>query len=108
MKAKSTKPVLIRALVKIDDYYSFEFDNSKEYLSLKINAADSEESIHAFCKRDSVIGNWIKEDLGDDPDSSLIKGYTLWVAYPPDAKSNACLNLVQVAAGRWLIVPPKE
>ncbi len=108
MKTKSSKPVLIRALVKLDDYYKFEFENSKEYISLKINAADSKEAIHAYCKRDSTLGNWIKEDLGDDPSSSLVKGYTLWVAYPPNAKSNDCLNLVQVAAGRWLIVPPKE
>ncbi len=107
MRSKPPKPVLMRALVKIDDYYNFEFDNPKEYLSIKLNAADSEESIHAYCKRDSILGHWIIEDLGDDPATSLTKGYTLWVAYPPEAKSNSCVNLVQVAAGRWLIVPPK-
>ena len=107
MKNRSTKPTLLRALVKIDDYYNFEFDNSNEYLSLKLNAPDGEESLHAFCKRDGVLGRWIADDLGDNPAKSLVKGYTLWVSYPPEAKSNSCLNLDQVAAGRWLIVPPK-
>lgn len=108
MKTKSVKPVLVRAMVKLDDYFNYEFSNASELLSLKLSVPDSDGFINAYCKRDSIIGKWITEDLGDDPASSLVKGYTLWVAYPESAQSNRCLNLVQIAAGRWLIVPPKN
>jgi hypothetical protein len=108
IETKATTPKLIRAYVKLDDYYNYEFSDAKKYLSLKLTSSDSEDSLNAYCERDSVIGRWIVEDLGTEPSSSLVKGYTIWVSYPPDAKSNRCLNLVQLAAGRWLIVPKKK
>jgi hypothetical protein len=108
IETKATTPKLIRAYVKMDDYYNYEFSDAKKYLSLKLTSSDSEDSLNAYCERDSVIGRWIVEDLGTEPSSSLVKGYTIWVSYPPDAKSNRCLNLVQLAAGRWLIVPKKK
>jgi hypothetical protein len=107
-ETKATTPKLIRAYVKLDDYYNYEFSDAKKYLSLKLTSSDSEDSLNAYCERDSVIGRWIVEDLGTEASSSLVKGYTIWVSYPPDAKSNRCLNLVQLAAGRWLIVPKKK
>jgi len=107
MKTKTTTPTLVRALVKLDDYYNYEFSDTKEFLSLKLTAADSDDFVHAYCKRDSIIGRWITEDLGNEVSTSLVKGYTLWVSYPQDAKSNRCLNLVQISAGRWIIVPQK-
>jgi hypothetical protein len=107
-ETKTTIPKLIRAYVKLDDYYNAEFSDARKYLSLKLTSADNENFLNAYCERDSVIGRWIIEDLGREANSSLVKGYTLWVAYPPDAKSSRCLNLVQLAAGRWLIVPRKK
>jgi hypothetical protein len=107
-ETKVTTPKLIRAYVKLDDYYNAEFSDASKYLSLKLTSPDNENFLNAYCERDSVIGRWIIEDLGSEANSSLIKGYTLWVAYPPDAKSSRCLNLVQLAAGRWLIVPQKK
>jgi hypothetical protein len=107
-ETKTTTPKLIRAYVKLDDYYNYEFSDSKKYLSLKLTSSDNEDFLNAYCERESVIGRWIVEDLGTEANSSLVKGYTLWVSYPPDAKSNRCLNLVQLTAGRWLILPQKK
>ena len=108
METQTTTPKLIRAYVKLDDYYNYEFSDAKKYLSLKLTSSDNEDFLNAYCERDSIIGRWIVEDLGTEANSSLVKGYTIWVSYPPDAKSNRCLNLVQLAAGRWLIVPQKK
>jgi hypothetical protein len=107
-ETKPTTPKLIRAYVKLDDYYSDEFSDANKYLSLKLTSPDNENFLNAYCERDSVIGRWVVEDLGSEANSSLVKGYTLWVSYPPDAKSSRCLNLVQLAAGRWLNVPQKK
>lgn len=107
-ETKTTTPKLIRAYVKLDDYYGDEFSDAKKYLSLKLTSPDNEDSLNAYCERDSVIGRWIVENLGSEANSSLITGYTLWVSYPPDAKSNRCLNLVQLAASRWLITSQKK
>ena len=105
---KPIRPVLMRGMAKIDDYYNYEFSDSKTYLSLKLDSADGEEAVHAFCRRDSEMGRWLINDLGADAASSLTKGYSLWVAFPKDAQSNRCLNLVQIAAGRWLSVAPRR
>ncbi len=104
MQEKTIKPVLMRAMVKVDDYYNFEFTDSKAFLSLKLLAPDGDESVHAYCRRDSDMGRWLVNDLGEDAATSLTKGYSLWVAFPREAESNRCLNLVQIAAGRWLSV----
>jgi hypothetical protein len=105
---KPLRPVLMRGMAKIDDYYNYEFSDSKAYLSLKLESPEGDEAVHAFCRRDSEMGRWLINDLGADAASSLTKGYSLWVAFPKDAQSNRCLNLVQIAAGRWLSVVPRQ
>lgn len=108
IRSRPAKPVLIRALVKLDDYYNFEFSDSKKHLSLKLSAPDGESFVNAYCEHDSVMGRWLAEDIGIRPEDSLVKGYTLWVSYPENAQSDRCLNLTQIAAGRWLILPQKK
>jgi hypothetical protein len=105
ISSRSAKPVMIRALVKVDDYYNFEFSDSKKLLSIKLTSPDGDSFVNAYCERDSVMGKWLSEDLGTRPDDSLIKGYTLWVSFPENAQSDRCLNLIQIPAGRWLILP---
>ena len=104
ISSRSAKPVMIRALVKVDDYYNFEFSDSKKLLSIKLTSPDGDSFVNAYCERDSVMGKWLSEDLGTRPDDSLIKGYTLWVSFPENAQSDRCLNLIQIPAGRWLIL----
>ena len=103
-KEKPIRPVLMRGMVKIDDYYNHEFSDAKVYLSIIVESADGDEAINAFCRRDSEMARWLINDLGNDASTSLTKGYCLRVSFPKDAQSNRCLNLVQIAAGRWLSV----
>ncbi len=104
-KARSTEPTLIRAFAKIDDYYNYEFSDAEKYLSVRLTSQDSEDSVHAYCERSSELGKWLTEHLGATPELSMTKGYTLWAAYPRDSQSERCLQLIQVAASRWLIMP---
>lgn len=80
--SRPTAPVLIRGLVNLDDYYNFEFSDSRKLISLKISSPDGTSFINAYCERDSEIGRWLKEDLGGSPEESPIKGYTVWLSYP--------------------------
>lgn len=107
-RLRPTEPVLIRALVELDDYYNFEFNDANKLISLKLSSPDGSSFVNAYCERDSEMGRWLKDDLGSTPEDSLIKGYSVWVTYPANAQSGRCLHLVQIPAGRWLILPPKN
>ena len=53
------------------------------------------------------MGRWLLQDLGGRAEDSLTKGYTLWINYPNNTQSDRCVNLIQIPAGRWLILPGK-
>ncbi len=107
-RSRPTEPVLIRALVELDDYYNFEFNDETKFISLKLSSPDGASYVNAYCERESDMGRWLSDDLGSGPDNSLIKGYSVWVSYPANAQSGRCLQLVQIPAGRWLILPQKN
>ncbi len=96
-----TKPVKLRAYVRLFEYYNFEFNDSKKYLCVKMTAENGSNSIYAYCLRDSGLGRWIEADLATTGPSDF-KGYTMLVSFPPNAKSSQCVNLDKVVASRWL------
>lgn len=104
---RPTSPVLIRGFVKLDDYHNYEFSDSKQYLSLKVTSPDASSFLNAYCLRDSDLARWLLADLGSSPERSLTKGYPLWITYPDKAQSGRCVNLIQIPAGRWLVLPEK-
>ena len=107
-ESRPTHPTLMRGYVQLHDYYNYEFSDAQKYLSLTVTSANGDEFFHAYCLRDSEMGRWIQEDLGGSPEDTLVNGYTLWVSFPAKAQSDRCVNLVQVPAGRWLILPEKK
>ena len=106
-RSKPASPVLVRGLVQLHDYYNFEFSDAQKFLSVKVIAPDGDDFIHAYCLRDSQMGRWLLQDLGGRAEDSLTKGYTLWINYPNNTQSDRCVNLIQIPAGRWLILPGK-
>lgn len=104
-ETRPTSPVLIRGFVQLDDYYNYEYSDSKQYLSLKVTSPDASSFLNAYCLRDSAMARWLLADLGGTPERSLTKGYPLWITYPDKAKSGLRVNLVQIPAGRWLVLP---
>ena len=100
---RPTKPVLMRAYVRLFEYYNFEFSDSKKYLCIKLMSESGGSSVYAYCERGTKLARWIETDLASTGPSGF-KGYTLLVSFPPDAQSNQCVNLDKVVAQRWLQV----
>jgi len=101
---RPAKPVLMRAYVRLFEYYNFEFSDSKKYVCIKLMSENGDNSVYAYCERGTKLSRWIETDLaGTGP--TEFKGYTLLVSFPPNAQSNQCVNLDKVVAQRWLQVP---
>lgn len=101
---RPTNPVLMRAYVRLFEYYNFEFSDSKKYLCVKLMSEDGQSSIYAYCERGSALARWIDADLATTGPSGF-KGYTMLISFPSGAQSNQCVKLDKVVAQRWLQVP---
>jgi hypothetical protein len=101
---RPSKPVLIRAYVRLFDFYSYEFSDSKKYLCIKLMSENGESSIYAYCERGTKLAGWIDADLASTGPIGF-KGYTMLISFPPNAQSNQCVNLDKVVAQRWLRLP---
>ncbi len=101
---RPTKPVLMRAYVRLFEYYNFEFSDAKKHLCVKLMSESGESSVYAYCERGTKLARWIETDLASTGPSGF-KGYTMLLSFPPNAQSNQCVNLDKVVAQRWLQVP---
>ena len=96
---RPTKPVLLRALANLDDYYNYEFDDPSHFLCVRLQRADSTHTLYAFCPRDSSTASALHPQLG----KGRIAPLTVRITYPKNAQSNNCVELVEVVANRWLL-----
>ena len=101
---RPTKPVLMRAYVRLFEYYNFEFSDSKRHLCIKLMSESGDSSVYAYCERGTKLARWIESDLASTGPNGF-KGYTMLISFPPNAQSNQCVNLDKVVAQRWLQVP---
>lgn len=95
--------VLMRAYVRLFEYYNFEFSDANKYLCIKLTAANGESSMYAYYERGTELARWLESDLAATGPADY-KGYTMRVAFPPNAQSNQCVLLEQVIAPRWLLL----
>ncbi len=101
---KPSRPVFMRAYVRLFEYYNYEFSDSKKYLCIKLISENGENSVYAYCERGSALARSIDADLISTGPSGF-KGYTMLVSFPANAQSNQCVNLEKVVAQRWLSLP---
>lgn len=101
---RPTKPVLLRVFVREFEYYNFEFSDASKYLCMKMNSENGENSIYAYSERGNALADWLKTSLAGTGPMGF-KGFTVKVAFPPNAESNQCVKLLQVVASRWLVLP---
>jgi hypothetical protein len=101
---RPAKPVLMRAYVRLFEYYNFEFSDAKKYLCIKLMSENGDNSVYAYCERGTKLSHWIENDLASTGPTGF-KGYTMLISFPPNAQSNQCVNLDKVVAQRWLQVP---
>ncbi|MDZ4403113.1 hypothetical protein [Prosthecobacter sp.] len=100
---RPTKPVSLRAYVRLFEYFNFEFSDSKKYLCVKLTSENGESSVYAYSERGTELARWLESDLASTGPSGF-KGYTMQVSFPPDAQSNQCVNLDKVVTARWLVL----
>lgn len=101
---RPAKPVLLRVFARQFEYYNFEFSDASKYLCVKLSSPDGEQSIYAYAERSSPLGDWLSTSLvGTGPTATL--GFTVRVAFPPEAQSSQCVQLLEVVASRWLVMP---
>ncbi len=101
---RPTKPVLMRAYVRLFEYYNYEYSNSKKYLCIKLMSESGDNSVYAYCERGTQLAQWIESDLSTTGPTGF-KGYTMLISFPPNAQSNQCVNLDKVVTQRWLNLP---
>lgn len=98
------EPVLMRAYVRLFEYYNNEFSDSKKYLCIKLMSERGDNSVYAYCERGTPLAQWIERDLSTTGPAGF-KGYSMLISFPPNAQSNQCVNLDKVKAQRWLSLP---
>lgn len=101
---RPVKPVLMRAYVRLFEYYNYEFSDAKKYLCVKLMSESGESSVYAYCERGTKLASWLETDLASTGPNGF-KGYTMLVSFPPNAQSNQCINLDKVVTQRWLKLP---
>lgn len=101
---RPSKPVTMRAYVRLFDYYNFEFSDAKRYICIKLISESGDSSIYAYCERGTKLSRWLESDLATTGPTGF-KGYLMKLSFPPSAQSNQCVKLEQVVAQRWLKLP---
>ncbi len=101
--SRPVKPVLMRVFAKPSDYYNYEFLDPQRYLSVHLYDEAGNSVAHAYCEQGTPLAVFLRNDIGRS--SGAVKGYTVRLAFPPDAQSNHCVWLKQVVATRWLLDP---
>ena len=114
--ARSTQPTVFRVLALSDDYYNFEFTDSKKYLCLRLYSPSGADYLHGYCPRDSADGKKLVEILGDNsisqsaiasrnalrPQASGHLPITVNLAFPENAQSDRCVKIEKFVSPWWL------
>jgi hypothetical protein len=113
---RCTQPTVFRVLALSDDYYNFEFADSKKYLCLRLYSPGGDDYLHGYCARDSAEGKKLVEILGDNfnPQSAVASrnalraqasGHlpvTVNLAFPENAQSDRCVKIEKLVSAWWL------
>ncbi|MGV3659916.1 MAG: hypothetical protein ACO1TE_07020 [Prosthecobacter sp.] len=101
---RPAKPVVLRVFARQFEYYNFEFSDAAKYYCVKLSSENGEQSIYGYVERGTALGDWLAANLATTGPSGAM-GFTVKVAFPPNAESNQCVHLLQVVASRWIVLP---
>lgn len=101
---RPAKPVLLRVFARQFEYFNFEFSDAAKYYCVKMSSENGEQSIYGYAERGTTLGDWLETNLATTGPSGAM-GFTVKVAFPPNAESNQCVHLQQVVASRWIVLP---
>ncbi len=103
-KRRVAAPTLFRCFAAKSDYYNYEFEDEKKFLSLNLLSPDGLFSVHAYCERTSSIGQALAQMVGQN---AHYMGLTLRLAFQEQAKSDHCVRITGIIADRWLVLSDK-
>lgn len=103
-QSRPIEPVMIRAFVRLFEYYNYEFTDSNRYLCVKMIGPNGVDTLYGFAERESELGRWLSAQLAGTAAGTALSGYTMRVAYPEKAQSDQCLLIKEVMVPRWLVL----
>ncbi|MGV3664083.1 MAG: hypothetical protein ACO1TE_28180 [Prosthecobacter sp.] len=118
-KERSQRQVLMRAVASESSYYNHEFSEKWRWLAVRLRSADGLHSVTGYVRRDSMAGIAIANLIGVPVPNSLpaetplpplnLPGtqsvVTVRLAFPPNAQSDHCVEIISLLADRWLLFP---
>ena len=99
LRDRPSNAVLLRAMANVDDYFNYEFTDDLRFLCLKLESADSSKVIYAYVPRTSKMAAALPSLFGKGNSIPV----TVRIAYPLNAQSSKCAELVELVAPRWLL-----
>lgn len=121
---RSVKPMLMRACATLDDYYNYEFADSRQFLSVKLRSPDGVHFVNGYCRRSTPMGRALGGILGapalagpsaarqptplTKTASRRMQRLSVVIAFPVTAQSNHCVEIKALAAPRWLLFDGEE
>lgn len=114
--SRSPKPTEFRLLALLDDYYNYEFADAGQFLSVRLYRPDGQDYLHGYCRKNSEDGHRLLAALGllgGEPSAVFLQNrptsakqayapITVLLAFPPEAKSDRCVQIEKFIAGWWL------
>lgn len=113
---KAEDAATMRVFASVDDYFNYEFADSKKFLSVRLRNADGSEAVNGFCEAGGRVATAINARLAtaSAADAAAAKGEPgaaskrTWapiivkVRFPAKAQSDHCVELIDLMHGQWL------
>lgn len=123
-RQRSVKPVLMRVCATLDDYYNYEFADSRQFLSIKLRSPDGAHFVNGYCRRSTPMGRALGGLLGAPPlagpsaarqaaplartANRRMQRISVVIAFPLTAQSDHCVDIKTLVAPRWLLFDGEE
>ena len=89
------KPVMMRVMLKKDNYYNFSFSDDNAWSCYKLTFKNSPESIYGYAKKGSAVGKKLAA-------IEVASSCQLKIAYPPEARSKDLVQIVDFVTLGWI------
>lgn len=111
---KAEDPVTMRVYASVDDYYNYEFTDSKKFLSVRLRNADGSEAVNGYCELGGRVATAINARLATATAADASGGggspasrhnwapIIVKVRFPANAQSDHCVELMDLMHGQWL------
>lgn len=113
---KAEDAATMRVFASVDDYFNYEFGDSKKFLSVRLRNADGSEAVNGFCEAGGRVATAINARLATasaadaaaakrEPGAAAKRTWApiiVKVRFPAKAQSDHCVELMELMHGQWL------